>query len=99
MRAEHDQPNHAILRDATGTARDRLMDNARDGSKIVRKEDCGFEMDFSPTTLEEEISDGGWNRIQQPVPSDPADGMTSGGRGEANRDYDTAHRDGHTYPW
>lgn len=95
MRPEHDQPNYANVRDSDGTMRDLLNDNSRDGSKLRTKASVGFEMDFSPTTIEEEIYDGGWNRIQRPVGAEPQDVSTSGGRGEGdNKDFDTADNHG-----
>lgn len=86
MRPEEGEANYGLMR--SGNERDLLNDNSRDGGKVLRKQDCGFEMNFGPVTLEEEIEDGGWNRIQQPVPADPQDVSSSGGRGEPGTDYD-----------
>ena len=66
----------------SGSARNRHVDNARNGSKVVRKQDCGFEMDFGPTTLEEEFMRGGWDRNNSPECGPAPRRDTSGMRGE-----------------
>lgn len=72
-----------------GVVRGRLTDNSRDGSKICRKEDVCFEMNFASTTIEETAYDDGWDRIQRPVGGDPRPANTSGMAGEGG-DYDLA---------
>ena len=66
-------------------SRDKYSDASRDGSGQLRKENVGFELDFGPTTVEQEEEQHGYERNDTPTGARrPNAQMTSGTRGAAD---------------
>ena len=67
--------------------RDAAADTGRtgDGSQALRGNDLAVAKDFGPTTIAEQMADGGWLKNSRPEGgTPPMAGYTIGGRGSAD---------------